>query len=95
MMDQVTLECPFCGEQTISAIYIPPTYQERKGPWGGSKPQIIRSGDKHEITSGCSKCKKTMKQVKKRMKRGKTKDDKIIERLRKAGMPLEFTTKFE
>jgi len=69
----VELECPFCGKQTIKALYYPPVLQAKSSRCSaGKKTKFYIKGERYEILSGCSVCGKSLKEVKRAFKkRGK------------------------
>ncbi len=90
--EKINLECPFCHQETISAFYIPSVLQAAtsRSAAKGSVTKFYRTKEKYEITSGCSNCGKSLKEVKKKMEGSeKEKEDKVIERLKKQGLFIE------
>jgi hypothetical protein len=98
MVDNVILECPFCGKQTINAIYIPSMAEAHTTRTSaGAKTKFYQTKEKYEIQSGCSNCGKSQKEVENALKEGESdvdKEKRILERLKKQGFPEEITTKF-
>jgi len=99
MLEQITIKCPFCEKETISAIFIPSIFEAHssRSSASGSKTTFYQTKEKYEINSGCSNCGKSKKEVEKAMKEGKEdtdKEKKILERLKQQGFPNEITTKF-
>lgn len=90
MPENITLECPFCHKRTINAIHYPPVLQTRVTLVGSNRSTShYYTKDKTEVTSGCSSCGKSQKQVEKALKEGKTdvdKEKRILERLKKQGL---------
>ena len=99
MVENVILNCPFCGKNTVSAIYIPPiTEAHTSRTSAGAKTKFYQTKEKYEIQSGCSNCGKSQKEVEKALKEGISdveKEKKIFERLKAQGIVKdEMTTKF-
>jgi hypothetical protein len=97
--ENVTLKCPFCEKETITAIYIPPILQSHTAHAAGkSKTVYYQTKEKYEIQSGCSNCGKSQKEVEKALKEGKEdvdKEKRILKRLKEQGIIKdEITTKF-
>jgi bacterioferritin-associated ferredoxin len=97
--ENISLECPFCHKMTISAIHYPPVLQTSVSRAAGrTSTKFYQTKEKTEITSGCSNCGKSQKEVIKAMKEGKDdveKEMKIFERLKAQGIVKdEMTTKF-
>jgi len=97
-IERIKLLCPFCHKKTIDAIYCPNTFQTRKTTSStGTTTKVIKGPTKYEIESGCSNCGKSQKEIKKVMKEGGgsiSREKKVLERLKKAGLDREMTTKF-
>lgn len=97
--EEVILECPFCEKKTIKAIHYPAILQVAvsRSAASGSKTKFYRTKEKYEILSGCSKCRKSKKEVEKAVEEGvksAEKERKIMERLKKQGLlKKEITTK--
>jgi len=98
MPENVTLECPFCHKITISAIHYPPVLQTSVSRAADrTSTKFYQTKEKTEITSGCSNCGKSQKEVEKALKEGSKdvdKEKKILERLKEQGFSSEITTKF-
>jgi len=100
MPDNISIECPFCHKMTISAIHHPPVLQTSVSRAAGrTSTKFYQTKEKTEITSGCSNCGKSQKEVEKALKEGSQDEDiekekKILERLKQQGFPNEITTKF-
>lgn len=98
MPENITIECPFCHKETISAINYPPVLQTSTSHAAGrAVTRYFYTKEKTEVTSGCSNCGKSQKEVEKALKEGKKdteKEKKILERLKKQGFSGEITTKF-
>jgi hypothetical protein len=57
MPEKITIECPFCHEKTINAIYYPSVLQTSVSRAAGrTVTKFYRTKEKYEIISGCSKC---------------------------------------
>ena len=97
-LEQVILECPFCGKKSISAIFIPSMLKAQTSrAAAGKKTKFHQTKEKYEINSGCSNCGKKQKEVQKALKEGKKdtgKEKRILERLKKQGFSGEITSKF-
>lgn len=97
-IQEVELECPFCGKLGVTAKYFPPSLGSKTSrSAGGSKTQIFRVKERYEAVSGCKFCGKSDKEVEKAMKEGKKdteKEKRILERLKKQGFSGEITSKF-
>ena len=96
---RVTLECPFCGKKTISALFIPSILQSHTSRSAAkSITNFYRTKEKHEIQSGCSNCGKSAKEIQKALNEGKKNPEnekKILERLKKQGLDFSnVETKF-
>ena len=99
MPENITLECPFCHKMTISAIHYPPVLQTSVSRVAGrTSTKFYQTKEKTEVTSGCSNCGKSQKEVERTLKESNTdteKEKKIMERLKKQGLFTgEITTKF-
>ena len=99
MPENISLECPFCHKMTISAIHYPPVLQTSVSRAAGrTSTKFYQTKEKTEITSGCSNCGKSQKEVQKALKEGNSdleKEKKIFERLKAQGIVKdEMTTKF-
>jgi len=96
--EQTVLECPFCGQKTINATFIPSMLQAATSrSAAGSKTKFYQTKEKYEIQSGCSNCGKSQKEVERALKEGKPdvdKEKKILKRLQEQGFSGEITTKF-
>jgi len=97
--ENISLECPFCHKMTISAIHYPPVLQTSVSRAAGrTSTKFYQTKEKTEITSGCSNCGKSQKEVQKALKEGNSdleKEKKIFERLKAQGIVKdEMTTKF-
>ena len=97
--ENVTIECPFCHKKTINGIYYPPILQSATSSAAHRKiTKFYQTKEKTEVTSGCSNCGKSQKEVKKALKEGKKdteKEKKILERLKKQGLLKgDITTRF-
>jgi hypothetical protein len=98
-IQEVELECPFCGKKGVTAKYIPPSIGSKTSrSSGGSKTQIFRVKERYEAISGCKFCGKSDKEVIKALKEGTEdvdKEKRILERLKQQGiLKDEITTKF-
>lgn len=97
MVENITIECPFCHKKTISAVHYPPVLQTSTSHAAGkTKTQYYYTKDRYEIHSGCFKCGKSIRQVEKALKEGKKdpeKDKRIMKRLKEQGLDLTFETK--
>lgn len=93
-LQHVNLECPFCKKEAVKAIYHPPILQAKTSRISaGAKTRFYRTRERYEITSGCSSCDKTKKEIQKALKEGVKKDHrKRVEELAKAGFPMKITT---
>lgn len=89
-IQKITLKCPFCGEEGVTAQYIPPSLGSHTSrSSGGKNTQIFRVQERYEGISGCSRCGKSDKEVKRALKEGTSnpeRDKKIIERLKEQGL---------
>ena len=98
MPENITLECPFCHKFTVSAINYPPVLQTSVSRAAGrTSTKFYQTKEKTEITSGCSNCGKSQKEVERALKNSNSdveKEKKIFERLKEQGFPNEITTKF-
>jgi ribosomal protein S27AE len=98
MPENITLECPFCGKETINATFIPSMLQAHVSRSAcGKNTRFYQSKEKYEIQSGCSNCNKSKKEIEKALKEGKPdtdKEKKILERLKEQGFSSEITSKF-
>jgi len=99
MPENITIECPFCNKKTINAIHYPPILQTSTSRAAGrSITKYYQTKEKTEITSGCSNCGKSQKEIEKALGEGKKdteKEKRILERLKKHGLlKREITTKF-
>lgn len=95
----ITLKCPFCGKETISAIHISPVLQAGTSHAAGqTKTKYYYTKEKTEIASGCSNCGKSQKEVERALKDNNSdveKEKRIFERLKQQGIIKdEMTTKF-
>jgi len=85
----VELECPFCGKQTIKALYYPPVLQAKSSRCSaGRKTKFYIKGERYEILSGCSACGKSLKDVRRAFKKGERKvpQERVVEKLRELGL---------
>jgi hypothetical protein len=99
MSESIILDCPFCHQKTISAIHYPPVLQTKVTLVGSNRSTSnYYTKEKTEITSGCSNCGKSQKEIQKALKNGNEdveKEKKIFERLKAQGIVKdEMTTKF-
>jgi hypothetical protein len=101
MHENIIIECPFCHKMTISAIRYPPILQTAVSRAAGrTSTKFYQTKEKTEITSGCSNCGKSQKEVQKVLKEGSQDEDvekekKIFERLKAQGIVKdEMTTRF-
>jgi len=98
MPENTIIECPFCHKMTINAINYPPILQTSVSrATGHTSTKFYQTKDKTGITSGCSNCGKSQKEIEKALKEGKEEPDKekkILERLKQQGFSNEITTKF-
>jgi len=99
MPENITLECPFCHKMTITAIHYPPVLQTSVSRAAGrTSTKFYQTKEKTEVTSGCSNCGKSQKEVEKALKEGKEdteKEKRILERLKQQGIIKdEITTRF-
>lgn len=100
MPENIVLECPFCHKITISAIHYPPVLQTSVSRAAGrTSTKFYQTKEKTEVTSGCSNCGKSQKEVERALKDNNSdgdleKEKKILERLKQQGFPGEITTKF-
>jgi len=96
MPENITIECPFCHKKTVNAIHYPPVLQTTTSHAAGrTVTKYYRTKDKTEVTSGCSNCGKSQKEVVKALKEGKKdtgKEKRILERLKKQGLLKEEIT---
>ena len=97
-IQEVELECPFCGKKGVTAQYFPPSLGSKiSRSAGGKSTKIFRVKERYEAISGCKFCGKSDKEVAKAMKEGKDdveKEKKILKRLQEQGFSGEITTKF-
>jgi len=64
--ETIELPCPFCEKKTIKAIYYPPVLQTTTSHAAGrSITRYYYTKEKTEVTSGCSNCGKSQKEVQK------------------------------
>jgi hypothetical protein len=99
MPENITLECPFCHKMTISAIHYPPVLQTSVSRAAGrTSTKFYQTKEKTEITSGCSNCGKSQKEVERALKDSNSdveKEKRIFERLKAQGIVKdEMITKF-
>ena len=97
-LEIIKINCPFCGKDTISAVYIPPmTEAHTTRTSAGSKTKFYQTEEKYEIQSGCSNCGKSQKEVERALKDSNSdveKEKKIMERLKQQGFSNEIVSKF-
>ena len=90
MPSETTIQCPFCGKQTITILHIPfvsKTFTS-KSRAGGKVTRIQK--ERYNVMSGCSECGKSQKEVEKALNTGKTREESHEERLKRvrdAGLP--------
>jgi len=92
-MEELTLECPFCGKITIKCIHKPQTTYFRKARGSAiSKTMAFYSKEKYQIlVDKCPNCGKSKKEIEKRLKEGKQpSNEEIIRRMKEAGLPLKI-----
>lgn len=93
MTEERTIPCPFCDEKTIKTIYTPPlrrTASKSYGSKGGTI--VIGTPEKYEVLSGCSNCRKSRKEVEKKIKEPESKPPshkEILKRLKEAELPTK------
>ncbi len=86
---EIMIKCPFCKTGDITIDYIPSSVRLTKGPWGGSKPGIIRSSEKSSIREEkCPNCGKTKKEIQVKLD-GKVEasHEERLKRIRDSGLP--------
>ena len=92
-MEKVVIECPFCGQKTINAIYQPSILQSSTSSSAHKRiTKFYQTKEKYDIQTGCQNCGKSLSEVKKNLSEGfqvLQRDKKILERLKQEGMPLE------
>ena len=66
MINETPLECPFCGELTLS--YIPTYHNVDSSGWGRSSKIRTTRGEDILLMSECSKCGKSEKEIRKKFK---------------------------
>jgi len=98
-MENVKINCPFCGKTTLFAIYTPSFFQAHRShsSASGSKTTYFKTKEKYEVQSPCPNCGKSVKEIQKALIEGKKdpeKEKKILERLKKQGLDFNVQTKF-
>jgi len=89
----IEIQCPFCKENVLKAIHKEQTFKSQKiRITSGRSTNNIKSPARTEIISeSCPNCGKTKKEIEKALKEGKqVSREQIIERMKKAGLPLRF-----
>ncbi len=90
MVENIKLNCPFCGKNTIEATFIPPVLQSHTSRTSAkSITKFYRTKEKYEIQSGCPNCGKSSKEVQKALNEGvkdPEKEKRILERLKAQGL---------
>ena len=98
--ENVRLNCPFCGKETIKTIYIPPFFQAHtsRSSASGSKTTYYKTKEKYQVQSSCPNCGKSAKQIQKALDEGvkdPEKEKKILKRLKDQGLDFSnVVTKF-
>ena len=89
MVEESLTVCPFCGVESIKILICK---RRQWSPYQGEPDKMVKS--KEEILSlECSSCKKTKKEIEIRIRNGVTHDEKVLERLKLSGLPLEIVEK--
>lgn len=93
MAEIITIECPFCKQTTIKISHRPESYTIQTIRVGSNVKRIpkVTPGNDEVLSESCSNCGKTKKEIQKALKEGvKLSHEQVLERARKAGLPLRF-----
>lgn len=98
LIQEVIVECPFCGKKAVKSLYYPPSIRAKTSRISaGSKTKFYRISEIYEIVSGCSKCGKSQEEVEKAFREAKSdvkREKKILKRLKEQGLfSREIVTK--
>lgn len=85
-IQEIMLECPFCGRKGVKSLYYPPSIRAKTSRVSaGAKTKLYKINEIYEIVSGCSKCGKSQEEVEKAFREGKSdlrREKKILKRLK-------------
>ena len=94
MKPQKTLiPCPNCGKESVEALHYP-SYLEHSTSRiaAGSKTKYFRKDERFELLSGCSYCKKTLKELQSIEAEGRRTltHKERLKRMKEAGLPTQI-----
>ena len=94
MVQEKTLNCPFCNKSTIRILHQPFVVRKSmsKSRFGAGGPRYTK--ERFEVLSGCELCGKSKKEVQTALEGKKEiSHEELLERLKKRGLPLVLGSK--
>lgn len=91
-----TIKCPFCDKGDIKAIFYPETKTENLSTTVGGRrfKSFSLTKERYEVKNSCPVCGASAKRIEKALNSGqdykRPSREKILERMRKAGLPTKF-----
>ncbi len=87
------IPCPNCGKESVEALHYP-SYMEHSTSRiaGKSATKYFRKDERYELLSGCSECKKTLKELQE-IEAGTNiglSHEERLKRLRESGLPTQI-----
>lgn len=93
MLQELLIDCPFCEKAKIKVRHKPSvtTRKLSKTATFGSRYNLIKTKEIYQVLEDCPNCKKTKKEIEKRLKEGKPLDHKkLLERIKALGGPTRI-----
>lgn len=93
MTNIIEIECPFCKRNSIKIVHSSAIYGSQTIRVGSNRKTVPKlTPEKTEILSSkCSNCGKSKKEIEKALKQGKQPyREEVLRRMKEAGLPLKI-----